>query len=74
VIGEREMLLRHVLLEHHALQDAGAIAHQQKVQLAARALVVEPALERDGLTLVSPDVLDVDPGSVAHHWPHSTAA
>jgi hypothetical protein len=62
MIGARELILRHVLLEHHALQRAGAVAHLEEVQLAARALVVEPALEGDGLPIMAADVLDVDHG------------
>src|SRR4029450_4263189 len=74
MIGERELLLGDVLLEHHALQRAGAIAHEQKVQLAARALVVQPALERHRLRFMLADVLDVDPRSLTHTFRIARAA
>jgi hypothetical protein len=60
VVGESEVLGRHLFLEHHALHRAGAVAHLQEVQLAARAFVVQPPFEGDLLALVAGDVFDVD--------------
>src|SRR5579862_3192092 len=61
MVRQRELLRRYVVLEHHALQHAGAIAELQEVQLAAGAPVVEPALERDLFIVVLADVFNVDP-------------
>ena len=36
-------------LRHHALDEAGAVAQRQEMDLAARAAVVQPAAERDRL-------------------------
>src|SRR5262249_60688552 len=47
-------------LRHDRLDEAGAVAHDQEVDLAARAAVVEPALERDLLAFVRADVFDID--------------
>jgi hypothetical protein len=67
MLGARELLGRDVLLEHHALQRAGAVADEQEVQLAARALVVEPSLEGHLLAVMTADVFHVDPGRLGAH-------
>ena len=51
-------LRRDVALEDDALDDAGAVAHLEEVELAARPLVVEPALEGDRLADVLAQILD----------------
>ena len=55
-----EQLGRDVVLEDHRLDDAGAVADLEEVELAARPLVVEPAAELDLLVLVGGDVADRD--------------
>ena len=59
VIGRDEDLGADRGLRHHRLDEAGAVADGQEVQLPARPPVVQPALERDGLADVPGDVLDV---------------
>ena len=54
-----EHLLADRLLRHHALDEAGAVAQLQEVDLPARAAVVQPAAQRDGLPFVLRDVFDV---------------
>ena len=60
VIGGFEQLVACGGLRHHRLDEAGAVADDQKMNFPARSPVVEPAFERDFLAFVLPDVLDVD--------------
>ena len=62
MIGVGELVRGDVTLEHDALDHTGTVAHLKKVKLAARALVVKPAFERDLSALVSMNILDVNPG------------
>ena len=59
VIGRLEHLLADRRLRHHRLDEPGAVAQRQEMDLAARAAVVQPALDGDRLALVLGDVLDV---------------
>ena len=59
-LGALKDLLGDVVLAHDALDDGRAVAELQEVDLAARADVVDPALERDGLVFVGRNLLDVD--------------
>src|SRR5207244_7296761 len=47
-------------LGHHRLDEAGAVADDEEMDLSARAAIVEPALERHLFTFVLADVLYVD--------------
>ena len=68
--GERSLLGqliepgKHVLgdapLHHHPLEVAGAVAEDRETYLAARALVIQPALDRDGFSLVRRQVFDIN--------------
>ena len=53
-------LLIDVLFCRNDLDDASAIADQQERDLAAGSLVVDPATQRDDVTGVSSQILDVD--------------
>src|SRR5262249_16515995 len=59
MIRAGERLVAHRLLRHDALDEAGAVAQRQEVDLAARPLVVQPSAQADGLALVPCDVFDV---------------
>src|SRR5207244_3392740 len=72
VVGQRERLGRHVPLEDDALDDARAVAHLEEVQLAARTLVVEPALQRDRFADVAAKIGDVRCSRGAHEPPITT--
>ncbi len=63
VIGGLEQLLADRRLRHHRLDEAGAVADGEEMDLAARAAVVQPPLDGDLLAFVLADVFDVD---VAH--------
>ena len=58
VVGLRERLGRDVALEDDALDDAGAVAHLEEVELAARSPVVEPPAEGHRLADVLRKLLD----------------
>ena len=60
MIGGLEHLVADRGLRHHRLDEAGAVAERQEVDLAARPAVVQPALDGDFLALVLADVFDVD--------------
>ena len=60
VVGASERFVAHRRLRHDALDEAGAVAHGEEVDLAARAAVVQPAAERHRLSGVAGDVFDVD--------------
>ena len=60
VVGLMEGRLVDFAFEDDALNEAGAVAHLEKVQFALGAPVVQPALERDLFSCVSGDVGDVD--------------
>ena len=59
MVGLDEGLLADRRLRHDGLDEAGAVADGQEVDLAAGPAVVQPALQRHGLTFVSGNVLDV---------------
>src|SRR5262249_4715464 len=59
VIGPRERLLADGSLRHHGLDEPGAGAEDQEMNLAARAAVVKPSIDRDALAFVPGDILDV---------------
>ena len=59
VIGRLERRFVDVLLAHHDLEEAGAVADDEEVDLAARSAVVQPALDGDGLADVLADLVDV---------------
>ena len=65
VIGAREGLLADGCFRHDALDEAGAVAQGQEVNLSARAAIVQPALQRDRLAGVAGDVFDVDASCVS---------
>src|SRR5262245_5862877 len=62
-LGEMIRLLERLftdrLLRHDALDEAGAVAYREEVYLPARSAIVQPASERDCLTVVLRDVLNV---------------
>ena len=60
VIGASEGLVAHRRLRHDALDEPGAVAQGQEVDLAARPAVVQPAAEGHRLAGVAGDVFDVD--------------
>src|SRR5215468_7987306 len=60
VIGRLEELVADCRLRHHALNEPGAVAENQEVDLAARAAIVQPSLDGDLFALVLPDVFYVD--------------
>ena len=60
VIRRLEQILADRRLRHHRLDEAGAVAHGEEMDLAARAAVVKPPLDGDLFALVLADVLDVD--------------
>ena len=62
VVGPGEEVLADVGLRHHDLDEAGAVADLQEVDLAARAAVVQPAPEGDVLAVELGDVLNVGNG------------
>ena len=64
VIGRLERLFGHVVPAHDDLQETGAVAQHEEVDLAARTPVVQPALDGDGLADVLADLVDVDVGHV----------
>ena len=70
VIGLLEDVGRDVPLEDHALGRARPVADLEKVQLAARAAVVEPAAQGDGLADVLAQILHAH---FAHGVANSTA-
>ncbi len=59
MIGLLEHFLADRLLRHHALDEAAAIADLQEVDLPARAAVVQPAPQRDGLSFEPGDFVDI---------------
>ena len=59
VVGLLEHLLADRLLRHHALDEAAAVADLQEVDLAARATVVQPATQSDGLSFEPGDFFDI---------------
>ena len=61
----RERLVADRGLRHHGLDEAGAVADLQKVDLAARSAVGQPAFDGDGLAVVLGDVFDVDVHALA---------
>ena len=60
MIGRLEDFFGHVVLAHHDLEKAGAVADDEEVNLAARPPIVQPALDGDGLADVLADFVDVD--------------
>ena len=60
VIGLLEFVVADGGLRHDGLNEAGAVAHGKKMDLSARAPVVQPAAKRDRLAFVFRDILDVD--------------
>ena len=60
MVGGLEDLVADRGLRHHGLDEARAVTNRQEVDLAARAFVVEPALERDLFAGVLADVFNVD--------------
>ena len=60
VIRRLERLVADRGFRHDRLDEAGAVPQNQEVDLAARAAVVQPPLDRDLLPVVRADVLDVD--------------
>src|SRR5207245_6713480 len=56
MIGRLEQLVADRRLRHHALNEPGAVAENQEMDLAARAAVVKPPLDGDLFALVLPDV------------------
>ena len=63
VVGARERLVADGRLRHDRLDEAGAVADDQEVDLAARPAVVQPAVDGDLLAFVLGDVCDIG----AHH-------
>jgi hypothetical protein len=59
MIGRAEDLVADRGLRHHGLDEARAVAHGQKMNLPARAAVVQPSLEGDLFAFVRADVFDV---------------
>jgi hypothetical protein len=59
MVGLFEHLFADGGLRHDGLNEARAVAHGQEVNLPARAPVVQPALDGDGLPLVLGDVFDI---------------
>ena len=57
-----EQRVGNVAVPGHALNDPGPIPELEKVQLTARAFLVEPAAKPDALVRKCPDVLDADGG------------
>ena len=55
VIGLAERVGAHGRLGHHGLDEAGSVAHDEEMNLAARAAVVQPALNRHALADVAGD-------------------
>ena len=60
MIGGLERLLGDVVLAHDDLQESRAVADDQKMDLAARPAVVQPAFDGDGLADVLADLVDVN--------------
>ncbi len=60
MIGAAERFLAHGGLGHHALDEPGAVAQREEMNLAARPAVVQPAAEGDGFAGVRGNVFDVD--------------
>src|SRR5438093_643006 len=60
VIRGLEQIVAHGGLRHHALNEARAVAQDQKMDLAARSAVVQPPFDGDVFTLVLADILYVD--------------
>ena len=71
VVGPGEQLLADVGLRHHDLDEAGPVANDEEMDLAARAAVVQPAPEGDVLAVELGDVLDV--GNGRHDQEHRIA-
>ena len=59
MIGLLEFLVADRGLRDDGLDESGAVAHRQKVDLPARAAVVEPSADRDRLALALRDLVDV---------------
>src|SRR5262249_16918578 len=59
-IRAREQLVADRSLRHHALNEPGAVAQDQKVNLAARPAVVQPSLDGDLFAFVAADILYID--------------
>src|SRR5579885_3579081 len=62
VIGCGERLRADLVQQRDALAHPGAVAQQQKMDLAARAAIIEPSLERHFLAHVTAERVDIDPG------------
>ena len=60
MVGGLEQLLADRGLRHHRLDEAGAVADDQEMDLAARSAVVQPPLDGDLFAFVLADVFDVD--------------
>ena len=60
MIGAAERFLAHGGLGHDALDEPGAVAQREEMNLAARPAVVQPAAEGDGFAGVRGNVFDVD--------------
>ncbi len=60
MVGAAEGFLADGGLRHDALDEPGAVAQRQEMNLAARPAVVQPAAERDGFAGVRGNVFDVD--------------
>src|SRR5262249_9252473 len=58
LLGRSEDLLRHILLEDHALNHPAAVAQADEDQLALLSLACHPAGQRDGLAIVAGDLRD----------------
>ena len=61
MVGGGERLGAEVVDRGDALANTGAVAHQQEMDFAARAAVVEPSLERHFLAHVTAQFVDIDP-------------
>jgi hypothetical protein len=60
MVRDLEQLVPDRRLRHDRLNEAGAVAHDEKMDLAAGTAIVQPSLQRDVLAFVRPDVFDVD--------------
>ena len=59
VIGLLELLVADGSLRHDGLDESGAVAHRQKMDLSARAAIVQPPADGDRFALAAGNLIDV---------------
>ena len=60
VVGQLEQIVANRRPGHDRLNEAGAVAQDQEMDLAARSAIVQPPLDGDLFAFVPADVFDVD--------------